>query len=177
MNHADHVFLLSEAVAGGAWADLGSGHGAFTLALADLLGRDGVIYSVDRDRGALKTQQQDLDRRFPATAMHYLALDFTSRLPLPPLDGLVMANSLHFVKHKQPVVQLAASYLKPGGQIVLVEYNTDAGNLWVPHPLSFDTWQQLAGRCELLATRKLAAVPSRFLGEIYSAQSRTTRTV
>ena len=159
------------------WADLGSGRGAFTLALADLLGPQGVIYSVDRDRDALRVQQQAIARRFPVAAMNYLALDFTTHLSLPPLDGLVMANSLHFVRHKEAVVQLVMSYIKPGGQIVLVEYNTDAGNLWVPHPLSFDTWQQLAARCGLVATRKLAAVPSRFLGEIYSAQSYTARTV
>jgi precorrin-6B methylase 2 len=40
--------------AGGTWADLGSGGGAFTLALADLIGPQGVIYSMDRDRYALQ---------------------------------------------------------------------------------------------------------------------------
>ena len=177
MNHADHMFLLREAVTGGVWADLGSGHGAFTLALADLIGSDGEIFSIDKDAGALARQETAMVARFPRLAVTYLAGHFRKPFVLPPLDGIVMANSLHFVKHKEPVVQLAASYLKPGGQIVLVEYNTDAGNRWVPHPLSFDTWRQLAGRYGLLATHKLAAVPSRFLGEIYSAQSRTARTV
>jgi ubiquinone/menaquinone biosynthesis C-methylase UbiE len=49
MNHADHVALLRAGVPGpgGVWADLGSGAGAFTLALADLIGPTGQIYSVD----------------------------------------------------------------------------------------------------------------------------------
>ena len=40
MIHSDHVRLLRDGVpqAGGVWADIGSGGGAFTLALADLLG-------------------------------------------------------------------------------------------------------------------------------------------
>lgn len=71
---------------------------------------------------------------------------------------------------------LVSRKLKPGGQIVLVEYNTDAGNQWVPYSLSYDTWRQLAGHCGFVATCKLAAVDSRFLGEIYSAHCRTVRT-
>lgn len=44
MEHHDHVALIQEAVRGRVWADLGSGTGAFTLALADLLGHEGVIH-------------------------------------------------------------------------------------------------------------------------------------
>lgn len=48
MNHGDHVALLREGVhrrgAGAVWADLGAGDGAFTLALADLLGDGATIH-------------------------------------------------------------------------------------------------------------------------------------
>ncbi len=51
MIHEDHVNLLRKGILepGGVWADLGSGAGAFTLALADLIGSTGEIYSVDKD--------------------------------------------------------------------------------------------------------------------------------
>ena len=51
MRHPDHVNLLRGALpqAGGTWADLGSGTGAFTLALAELVGPHGTVYSVDTD--------------------------------------------------------------------------------------------------------------------------------
>jgi SAM-dependent methyltransferase len=173
MDHTDHVTLLRGGVAapGGVWADLGSGAGAFTLALAELLGPTGVIYSVDTDSGALAAQERALRARFPATIVHYLAVDFTRLLPLPPLDGAIMANSLHFQRAKEPVVQLIRSYLKPAGHLILVEYDTDHGNHWVPYPLSFDTWHSLAESCGLVKTQLLAAAPSRFLGRIYSALS------
>jgi SAM-dependent methyltransferase len=173
MNHTDHVSLLRGGVAtpGGVWADLGSGTGAFTLALADLLGSTGAIYSVDKDASALAAQKQTMRLSFPSTAVHYLAADFTKPLSLPPLDGVVMANSLHFHRAKEPIVQLVRSYLKPGGRLILVEYDTDHGNHWVPYPLSFETWRLLAHSCELADTWLLAAVPSRFLGRIYSALS------
>ena len=175
MEHADHVALLREGVPepGGVWADFGSGGGAFTLALADLLGPDGIIYSVDRSGRALREQQQAMRAAFPQTTVHYIEADYSRPLDLPPLDGVVMANALHFQrdKHKAAVLRLVHGYLKPGGRLLLVEYNTDRGNLWVPHAISFPTWAALAARHGFPNTRLLATRPSRHLREIYSAES------
>jgi SAM-dependent methyltransferase len=82
-----------------------------------------------------------------------------------------MANSLHFQRDKRPVLSLVRGYLKPGGRLILVEYNTDHGNPWVPHPVSYRSWVPLAARCGFRDTRLLATVPSGFLREIYSALS------
>jgi SAM-dependent methyltransferase len=175
MDHSDHVALLKLGVVsrGGVWADLGSGWGAFTLALADLTGPDSVIYSVDRDRSALRQQQHALSSRFPLVTLHQILADFTSPLALPPLDGLVMANSLHFVDRarQEAAVLQAHDLLRPGGRLILVEYDTDRGNIWVPNPLSFGSWQALAARAGFVHTEHLASVPSHFLGSIYSALS------
>jgi SAM-dependent methyltransferase len=173
MEHSDHVALLREGVAGGGatWADLGSGAGAFTLALADLLGPGGRIYSVDRDRGALERQARAMGRQFPDTAVEYLPADFAGPLGLPPLDGVVMANALHFVRDKAPVVRAIFAALRPGGRLVLVEYHTDRGNTWVPYPLTFAAWQALAREAGFVDTRLVATRPSRFLGRIYAAVS------
>ena len=173
MNHDDHVRLIHEGVAGGgnAWADLGSGAGAFTLALADLLGPGGHIYSVDRDARALREQREALQAHFPTVTLEQRVADFTHPLDLPPLDGVVMANSLHFQRHKEPVLRLVRGMLNPGGRLVLVEYNADRGNPWVPFPLSFPTWERLAERTGFASTSLLETVPSRFLREIYSALS------
>ena len=174
MNHDDHVRLIRDGVTGGGdtWADLGSGGGAFTLALADLLGPSGHIYSVDSDTRALREQRQSLQALFPAVTVEQRIADFTRPLDLPPLDGVVMANSLHFQRHKEPVLRMVRGMLKPGGRLVLVEYNADRGNPWVPHPLSDPTWEALSQANGFVETRLLATIPSRFLREIYSALSR-----
>jgi hypothetical protein len=52
-----------------------------------------------------------------------------------------------------------------------VEYDADHGNQWVPFPLSFGSWATTAGEAGFRDTRRLATVPSRFLGSIYSALS------
>lgn len=173
MNHTDHVALLQRGVTqpGGVWADLGAGNGAFTLALAELLGHEGAIYAVDRDRSALDRLARALYARNPNVRLHRLCGDFTQPLDLPLLDGIVMASSLHFVEHKTGVLAQVRSYLRPGGRLIVVEYNTDRGNRWVPFPFSFTTWQRLAAEAGFEHTTLLATHPSSFLGEFYSAAS------
>lgn len=173
MDHRDHVALLRDGISGpgGTWADLGSGTGAFTLALADLLGPGAHIVSVDRDGRALREQERAMRAAFPGTSVEYRTADFTGDLDLPPLDGIVMANSLHFVREKGPVLRRVRDWLRPGGTLLLVEYNADRGNMWVPYPMAYPTWERLAAASGLVGTRLLRRVPSRFLGEIYSAAS------
>ncbi len=173
MDHHDHVRLLRDGVHGGGrtWADFGSGEGAFTLALVDLLGSAGSIYSVDRNKRSLDVQLRALRDRFPNVSVTPLIADFSRPLELPPLDGIVMANSLHFERDKLPVLNLVRGYLRPAGRLLLVEYDADRGNPWVPYPLSFDTWAKLAEEAGFRDTRRLESVPSRFLGSIYSALS------
>jgi len=152
-----------------AWADLGSGTGAFTLALADLLGPGGRILSVDRDAVALRQQSMAMAARFPGVALEQRVADFTTALSLPPLDGIVMANALHFQRDREATVRRILAMLRPGGRFVLVEYDADRGNPWVPYPLSFATWQAMATAAGFDEPQLLGRVPSRFLGAIYSA--------
>ena len=130
MDHADHVALIKHGIAktGGVWADFGSGNGAFTLALADILGPGAQIYSIDKNAASLNQQARALRSRFPAVEMHYLKADYTHPLELPPLDGVVMANTLHFQRDKDPALGLIRSYLQPWGRLIVVEYNQDRGN-------------------------------------------------
>src|SRR6266576_6653547 len=94
MEHIEHVDLIKKAISqkGGVWADLGSGEGAFTLALRDLTGSDVEIFSVDKDKERLMQQKQAFDTQFPNTNIHYIEKDFTDNFELPQLDGIIMAN-------------------------------------------------------------------------------------
>ena len=175
MRHADHVGLIRSGVegAGPRWLELGAGTGAFTLALLDLLGSKADVTALDRDGRALRRLAQDADRRFPNASVHVVEGDFTRSLPveLASFDGVLMANSLHFVRDKEPVLRAAIEALRPDGRFVLVEYGSDRGNPWVPWPLSYATWATLAERVGLTDTRRIGQVPSRFLGSIYAALS------
>ena len=172
MEHTDHLNLLRPAglPQGGTWADFGAGEGAFTLALRELTGPDAVIYAVDRDGAALRRLKKDYIARFSSTDnLILLPNDFARPLDLPPLDGIVMANSLHYFREKEGILRHVRGFLKPNGVLLLVEYNVDEGNLWVPYPLSFETFRTLAPQAGFGEPRLLAKVPSSFLNEFYSA--------
>jgi ubiquinone/menaquinone biosynthesis C-methylase UbiE len=172
MNHDDHVNLLRPAdiKPGGSWADLGAGSGAFTLATRELTGPTASIYAVDKDRASLNELEQSYRARFgDLQNLKLIFGDFTHALDLPPLDGVVMANSLHFFKDKEKILRHVSSFLKPNGILLIVEYNVDSGNPWVPYPFLFETYCKLAPRANFSKPRLLAKVPSRFLHEFYSA--------
>lgn len=103
--------------------------------------------------------------------MRTLRADFTKPIDLASLDGVVMANSLHFVRDKAPVLALVHRLLRPAGRLLMVEYDADRGNDWVPYPLSFETWRALADANGFIDTVELASAPSRFMRRIYSAMS------
>jgi hypothetical protein len=98
-------------------------------------------------------------------------------LDLPELDGIVAANSLHFVPRDRQGAVIAGlvAHLQPGGAFVVVEYDADGGNPYVPYPFGYAAWERLAAAAGLVGTRRIGRVPSRFLGAIYSAASRVGR--
>ena len=172
MIHEDHVHLLQHADLnpGGIWADLGAGSGAFTLALRELVGPDAILYAVDRDRTRLNELEGAYRARFgDIKNLHIVAAYFSRALDLPPLDGILMANSLHYFKDKEKILRQVRNLLKPGGILLLVEYNVDSGNPWVPYPLSFESFYAFAPRAGFSEPRLLAKRPSSFLRELYSA--------
>jgi ubiquinone/menaquinone biosynthesis C-methylase UbiE len=170
MTHTDHIQLIQAIAAdGGVWADLGSGTGAFTLALRELLGPTCHIYSVDLDASSLVRQQHAFDRQYPESNLTQIVADFRQPLKLPPLDGIIYANSLHYVPNQLAVLQQALGYLVDLGKLVIVEYNVSTGNIWVPHPLSFVQFRHLAAEAGFSEPQLLSTVPSQFLREIYAA--------
>jgi len=176
VDHADHVRLIRAGVEGigPRWLELGAGEGAFTLALADLLGPGAEIVAVDRDIGALRRLADELPQRFPGRRLRTVVGDFRQPLPAGPFDGILAANSLHFVTDPAAVLRPAAKKLRPGGRVVVVEYDADRGNPWVPHPFSAAHFPRMAADAGLINAREIGRIPSRFLGAIYAAVADAT---
>jgi ubiquinone/menaquinone biosynthesis C-methylase UbiE len=173
MDHQDHVYLLRPAIRykGGVWADLGSGDGAFTLALRDLAGAEVEILSIDQDPRRLKNQEKNFSNLYPKTNIHFINADFTKLEHLPLLDGVVMANSLHYIKDQLSFLVKLHSKIKDSGQLALVEYNSDQVNPWVPYPIPFEKFKDLVREAGFKEGKFLSSVPSTWLNEIYCAQA------
>src|SRR5687767_3510194 len=117
MEHTEMVALIRGGVPaqGATWADLGAGTGNFTWALRELLGPHAAIYAVDRDGKAIRAQRERLAQAGSGAAIQLLQADFTGSLDLPTLDGVLMANALHFIRDQPAVVGRLIGYLRPGG--------------------------------------------------------------
>src|ERR671921_54162 len=164
MDHLDHVGLIRDGVhgVGPRWLELGAGEGAFTLALADLIGPRGEITALDRDAAALERLPDELRRRFPGGArLATVIADFLDPLPAGPFDGVLAANSLHFVEDPVEVLRRAREALVPDGRLVVVEYDADRGNPWVPHPFSANRFAAIAAAAGFVEPREIGRVPSR----------------
>jgi len=177
VNHADHVQLIENGIdrdSAGLWVDFGAGSGAFTLALRDIAGPDTAIIAIDEDRASLQTLRANMERRFPGTQLRLLEADFAAHLTLPPLDGIIVANAIHFVSLQDQTALLRRwrSYLKPEGRLVVVEYDTDSGNRWAPYPMSYAAFRETARAAGFADPVLLGSRPSRWLRRIYSALTR-----
>jgi len=174
MTREDRLALLGDEVRGGAWADLGAGAGAFTFALAERIGPEGRVYSVDRDQRALRQLRDQLDRTKPDAggawpAVQTLAADYTAPLPLHDLDGILLANTLHYQRDPCAVVSRLCRMVRPGGRILVVEYDVERSNPWVPYPLPSRSFNAFAECVGLIRPRLIAVRPSAYHGRAYSA--------
>lgn len=172
MDQDDAVALIARGVEkdGGVWADLGAGSGTFTHALASLLGPSGTVYAVDRNPSSLRHLSGAMKGQRRATIRTVVG-DFTAALDLPRLDGVVLANSLHYVPYPNQanVLRRIASLLADDAPLVIVEYDRRAANQWVPYPVTPAALAQVAHEAGLGEPVMLATRPSRYSGRIYSA--------
>jgi trans-aconitate methyltransferase len=147
------------------WADLGAGNGLFTHALSRLIRAGSMIYAVDMNVARMSSISL-----WEQVTLKIIQSDFIrGEWSTEPLNGILMANALHFVKEKESFLKKLKERLTPGGRLLIVEYEMDKGNTWVPYPISFQKLSNLASGCDFLSVKKLKEVPSVYEGRmIYS---------
>jgi hypothetical protein len=145
------------------WADLGAGKGLFSEALLSILFQGSTIHAVD-----LHTQ---LNLQHHPSIIFHQADFVKEKLPVPTLDGILMANSLHYVLEQEVCIQQLKTYLRNyTGVFILIEYDTDRGNQWVPYPVSFARAQTIFGNAGFSKIEKIGERPSMYRRDsIYSA--------
>ena len=161
--------------AGGTWADIGAGEGAFTLALADLLGPGGRIVAVDRDaarapdeRGpgaeAVPGHGPDDARRGPDRTAGTPRARRARRGQQPPLRPRASDRS----RSSGPLPDTSGRAAGSSSSNTTPIAATRTSRI----PFSAASWRGLAAEAGLVETTAIGRVPSRFLGAIYSAVSR-----
>ncbi len=146
------------------WADLGCGRGLFTRALTTRLDAGSTVFAVDRSSSF---EAGDIDQ---SVNVRLVAADFVSDvLPFDRLDGILMANALHYVKDKNDFLAKGLAYLGGKGKWIIVEYDTTRANRWVPYPVNFEQLKALFAVAGVKNIQKTAERPSLYQGRMYSA--------
>ena len=180
MDIRDAEALIADAVPAGrgVWVDFGAGTGTFTHALANRLDTGSRVYAVDRDRKALSS----LAREQWTNGVEVLPVvgDFTQALALPgvataSLDGMLFANSLHFVAQPETVLARLVPLVRVGGVVVIIEYDGRRANRWVPHPIPSDRLGNVVAKAGLSPPVITARRRSAYGGALYVAVAKRRR--
>jgi ubiquinone/menaquinone biosynthesis C-methylase UbiE len=140
------------------WADLGCGSGLFTRALSTILNTGSTVYAVDRNISSFKISPSPNH-----IIIQTLESDFVNDdLSLQNLDGILMANALHFVRNKKSFIEKMIPYFRDAPVFLMVEYDTDLPNPWVPYPSSFITLRKLFKELGFSVVKKINEKKSRF---------------
>jgi SAM-dependent methyltransferase len=145
------------------WCDLGRGSGTFTLALAQLLASGSTIHAIDLDPRALG----EIPDQYHGVEVRKVLGDLRSAgLNLPSVDGILMANSLHFVQDQHEFLRRLLSVTSC---FVIAEYERNKPSPWGPYPVGFERLCQLFSETGVEHLEKLATRSSRFGGTMHSA--------
>ncbi len=127
---------------------------------------DSHILAVDKSKQHLKSVMGN------HVAIGFRVADFeTADLHCANLHGILMANSLHYVKEKKALIRRLAHYLSPGGIFLIVEYDTLKANPWVPYPIDLLGLKALFTEMGYTTIQKLAEQRSLFgQGNLYAAK-------
>lgn len=170
MELQDAITLIGQAqfttTSPGTWADLGCGSGLFTYALANLLPAGSIVHAWDKTNKPLTPLSNPRHITIQQAQLDFLK----DELPVLQLDGILMANSLHYVADKPAFIHRAGAHLTPQGAFLIVEYDTTKSSPWVPYPITFPALQTLLYQAGFTSARKLGERPSRYRsGNMYAA--------
>lgn len=146
------------------WADLGCGRGTFTYALAEKLSPESLITAIDRNFQKLKTIHHNIK-------IDFIKANFENdELPVSNLNGMLLANALHFVEEKTTLIQrLEKHFIKGSAKWIIVEYEHSVPNQWEPYPIPFDELKSMFENLGYSKIEKTGERKSVFGGTMYSA--------
>jgi hypothetical protein len=151
------------------WCDLGCGSGTFTMALAQSLASGSTIHAVDHDPKALAR----IPDEHHGVAIRKVLEDLRSPdLDLPSVDGILMANFLHFIQDQHLFLRKLQSVTDC---FLIIEYERSKPSPWVPYPIGFERLCELLAESKVERVEKLAMRRSRFGGTMYSALAERSR--
>jgi ubiquinone/menaquinone biosynthesis C-methylase UbiE len=105
-------------------ADLGAGSGLFAFPLAKAVG-SGRVYAVELDEGFLTHIRAKAKAEKASNIVPVLGKFTDPALPARDVDVAFFHDVLHHVQDRAAYLKSVASYMKPGGRIVIIDLNAE----------------------------------------------------
>ena len=128
-------------------ADLGSGSGLFTRALARAVAPGGTAYAVDIDPDLLKIVEASAKRSELTNIQTVLAGSDDPKLP-QPVDLVFICDTFHHLPDKAAYARTLFGYVKPGGRVAVIDFTNDwpGGHDAMRYtPADLEGWMTAAG--------------------------------
>lgn len=104
-------------------ADLGSGSGYFTLALARAVGPAGRVYGVDVDKEMNQIVAERADREGLNNVEMILAKPDDPLLPLAGVDLIFTSNTYHHIDDRVNYFANLRKYIRPNGRLAVIDFD------------------------------------------------------
>ena len=112
-------------VTGSTVADVGAGSGYMTVRMARRVGPEGRVYATDLQPQMLAMLRERLQKERIANVTPVQGAIDDPRLPPETLDLILMVDVYQELSEPQKMLRGLRAALKPGGQLVLLEYKKE----------------------------------------------------
>jgi precorrin-6B methylase 2 len=146
-------------------ADLGAGSGYFTFRLAKKVGKTGKILAVDIQEEMLETLRQRAAALGVTNVEEVKGEETDPHLPAAGVDAVLMVDVYHELAYPYEVMTRVREALKPGGQVVFVEYRKEDPRVPIKevHKMSLEQLSKEMNAVGLVRVRTVETLPSQHI--------------
>ena len=118
----DEVIAALDLKPGETLVDIGAGSGYFTFRFARKVGDSGRVYAVDINSDMILYMNRHIRDKKVRNVTTILSAPDDPLVPDVPVNRFFVCNTWHHVQSRPRYIALMKKMLKPGGQIVVVDY-------------------------------------------------------
>jgi len=110
-------------------ADVGAGTGLYVPFLAERVGTTGKVYAVDISRPFIEHIRRKAKDTGLTQVTAVLGTEHSIELPANSVDMIFTSDAYHHFIHYQDMLASMRNALRPGGQLIVIDYDIEAEGL------------------------------------------------
>jgi ubiquinone/menaquinone biosynthesis C-methylase UbiE len=127
--HRHRIAASLELKPGQSVADVGAGTGLYVPFLAERVGKTGKVYAVDISPPFVEHVTRKAKEAGLTQVTAVLSTERSVELPANSVDMIFTSDAYHHFIHYQDMLASMRKALKPGGQLIVIDYDIEAEGL------------------------------------------------